>query len=107
MPPALPSGRYTVIWHNLSDDDGDEAQGAFHFYVGEGPGETPEPTANFGSGDVIVTTPGPGDPTAEPLGEPDSDDNGNGVPAWLLVLGIAGGLVAGGGAGLALGRRRA
>ena len=97
MPPALPDGRYTVIWHTLSDEDAEEAQGAFHYYVGDGPSatagpnETPDATA----------TPGP---TAAP-GDDANDDGG--VPLWAMIAGIVAGLVIGGGAGVALGRRAA
>lgn len=95
LPPALPDGRYTVIWHTLSDQDGEEAQGAFHFFVGEGPydGETPAPTST-------EETPTPA-LTAAPS---TSDDGSDGVPAWGLIVGIIGAAIVAGGAGLALGR---
>jgi methionine-rich copper-binding protein CopC len=100
LPPALPDRRYTVIWHTLSDDDGEEARGAFHFYIGSGPsptttdGETPAPDGE--------STPSPA--ASQPATE-DDDDDGGGEP-WLVFVGIAGGLVVGGGAGWAAGRRR-
>lgn len=99
LPPALPNGRYTVIWHTLSDQDGEEASGAFHFYVGAGPsgGEPPEPTAS----------PVPGDATPTPLPtEPPSagDDDSDGVSLWGLIVGILVAAVVAGGAGLLIGR---
>ena len=93
LPPALPDGQYTVIWHSLSDEDGEEAQGAFHFYVGQGPGETPEP--GNGAATPAASTPATNDDTG--------DDSG--VSILILIIGVAVGVVAGGGAGLALGRR--
>ena len=96
LPPSLPEGRYTVIWHTLSDEDGEEAQGAFHYYVGEGPGATGAPNATPGATDAL-------EPTSAPVDENGDDDGG--VPAWALVVGIIGGVVVGGGAGLAFGRR--
>ena len=97
LPPALPDGRYTVIWHGLSDEDGDESRGAFHFYVGEGPEMASE----------IVLTPSPtATPTATPLPPPTAtppppevpDDDG-GLPAWLIALiGAVIGAAVGGGA---------
>lgn len=98
LPPALPNGRYTVLWHTLSDQDGEEAQGAFHFYVGEGPSEneTAAPT------DAAE----PGDETAapQPTATPANGDGDDGVPVWALIVGILAAAVVAGGAGLVLGR---
>jgi len=33
LQPDLPPGRYVVNWKNVSDDDGDPAEGAFSFYI--------------------------------------------------------------------------
>ena len=99
LPPELPDGRYTVIWHTVSDEDGEEAQGAFHFYVGEGPSATPAP----GEADGASATPAA---TATPGLSPSGDGgDGGGIPLWALIAGVAAGVVVGGGAGLALGRR--
>lgn len=101
LPPALGNGRYTVIWHTLSDEDGEEAQGAFHFYVGEGPNgpapgtETPAGGTPTGGATTVVTQPGVG------------DGGGGGVPVWALVGGLAVALVIGASAGVTLGSRRA
>lgn len=96
LPPALPNGRYTVIWHSLSDEDGEEANGAFHYYVGEGPSDGEE-------------TPAPGE-TTEPTQPPetpapnDSDEGDDGIPLWGLIAGIVAAAVVAGGAGIAVGR---
>ena len=103
LPPSLPNGRYTVIWHTLSDEDGEEARGAFHFYVGEGPDTaseialTPTPTA---------PPPATPSPAATPPPPPSSDDD-SGWPAWLIaiVAAVIGGVV-GAAATLALRRGR-
>jgi methionine-rich copper-binding protein CopC len=97
LPPELPEGRYAVIWHTLSDEDGEEAQGAFHFFIGTGPG---------------ATTPAPGSATAvEPTEAPtpnttgDDSDDSDGISPAIFAIGLL--LTAGlaGGAGLFLGRR--
>jgi methionine-rich copper-binding protein CopC len=96
--PGLPPGRYAVIWHNVSADDGDEAQGAFYFYVGTGP----SPSAS-GSTGTTTATPGAATPTVKP-GTTESDDSGD-IPTWGLIAGIIAGLVVGAGGGIAIGRR--
>lgn len=117
LPPALPPGRYTVIWHTLSDEDGEEAQGAFHFFIGEGPGETPSPPDQetpAATPEPVEETPGPSPPDAGPTPTPATppapeevpEDDGGGLPVWALIAGVVGGLVVGGGAGALMGRRR-
>jgi copper resistance protein C len=97
LPPALPDGRYTVVWHTISDEDAEEAQGAFHFYVGTGPEPTPDENETpGGTATPVVTT---------PADNGDEADDDSGVPAWTLALAAIGGLVVGGG-GVALARRR-
>lgn len=100
LAPALPEGRYTVIWHTLSDEDAEEAQGAFHFYVGTGPGEsTPAPATPAAGRTPSPTTATP----SPPLTEAGSDGE---VPAWALAVGILAGAAAGGAGGYVTGRRR-
>ena len=102
LAPALPNGRYTVIWHTLSDEDGEEANGAFHFYVGEGPsgdGDTPAPTGTSDPGEVTATPAATEPPSTN--GESDGDD---GIPIWGLIAGILAAAVVAGGAGLMIGR---
>jgi methionine-rich copper-binding protein CopC len=102
LAPSLPEGRYTVIWHTLSDEDGEEAQGAFHFYVGEPPSQ-PTPGARPTLPDKGTPVP---TPTAAPTEPPTADNGGDdGAPVWLLVAGVLVALVIGGGIGLAIGRR--
>ena len=93
----LPDGRYTVIWHTVSADDGAEAQGAFHFYIGGA--VTPIPTAAPGS-----ATPVPSIPAVTPA---PSSSSSSDIPIWGLIAGIVGGVVVGGGGGLVFGRRAA
>jgi methionine-rich copper-binding protein CopC len=52
-------GTYTVVWHNVSGDDGDPNDGSFVFTVA-----APAPTA------VSTTTPPPGQPTSAPSSAP-------------------------------------
>ena len=108
LAPSLPEGRYTVIWHTLSDEDGEEAQGAFHFYVGEPPGQ-PTPGGPTETPSTQPTLPDKGTPvntpTAAPTEPPTADNGGDdGAPIWLLVAGVLVALVIGGGVGLAIGR---
>lgn len=95
LSPSLPNGRYTVIWHNVSADDGEEAQGSFHFYIGGA--LTPVPTAAPGS-----ATPVPSIPAVTPT---PSSDSGGDIRVWGLIVGIVGGVVVGVGGGLLFARR--
>ncbi|MEX0799840.1 MAG: copper resistance protein CopC [Dehalococcoidia bacterium] len=107
LPPSLPDKRYSVIWHTLSDEDGEEAQGAFHFFVGAAadggsptPALTEEPTAPPDETPVATASP---QPTATPAGD---DGDGGDVPLWALALGIVGGVVVGAVFGVVIGLRR-
>jgi methionine-rich copper-binding protein CopC len=106
LPPALPDGRYTVIWHTLSDEDGEEAQGAFHFYVGAGPTDA-TPTPSETRTPAESPTPPPPGPTPTAATPPDGggDDDGSELPLWTLFVGIAGGMAAGSVGAFALARR--
>jgi methionine-rich copper-binding protein CopC len=113
MPPAMPEGRYTVIWHTLSDEDGEEAQGAFHYYVGTGP--TPVATGETTTGNAtgaptetrtIPARPSPVSTEASTAAPSDGGDGDSGVPVWALVLGVIGGLVVGGGGAMVLAGRK-
>lgn len=112
LAPALPRGRYTVIYNVLSDEDAEATWGAFHFYVGEGPGAASETP-----GDPVPPTQAPASspggtgstPTpvlAPPVGVGEGDDSDDsGLPLWTVFIGAVGGLVIGAGAGTFVGRR--
>jgi methionine-rich copper-binding protein CopC len=102
LPPALGDGEYTVIWHSLSDDDGEEAQGAWHFYIGEGP--TPRPSGDATPPGDVTPTPAGTVVTAPPAGS--ASDGGDDVPLWALIGGLAVALVVGTSAGVTLATRR-
>ena len=87
LAPSLPDGRYTVIWHTLSDEDGEESQGAFHFYFGAPNHKiappSPQPTLPDKGTPVPTLTAAPTDPpTAD-----DGDDSG-GVSVLAAVIGL-------------------
>ena len=86
LPPSLPNGRYTVIWRNLSDEDDDEARGAFHFYVGEGPGHRVRDRVDASTHRATHCR------SSAPT--PDAD---GGWPAWVIALvgAFGGGVVVG------------
>lgn len=105
LPPNLQAGRYVVEYKNVSDEDGDEFEGAYAFYVGREP--TPEERALdealIGDEDDVTptvetaTTPTIGAeetraavPTAStPVddGGGDDDDDGGGRLTLVLVVG--------------------
>lgn len=96
LPAALGTGRYTVIWHTLSDEDGEEARGAFHFFVGQATGGT-----------AAATTPAAATAAPEPtVLDTSGGGGGNDVPLWALIGGVAASLAAGLGVGVALAARR-
>jgi methionine-rich copper-binding protein CopC len=95
---GLEDGRYTVLWHTVSADDGEEAQGAFQFYVGTGPSTQPSSQAS-----ATATARASATPVASTA--PDTEDDGSDVPVWTLIVGIIGGVVVGGGAGVFFARR--
>jgi methionine-rich copper-binding protein CopC len=100
LAPSLPDGRYTVIWHTLSDEDGEEAQGAFHFFVGGEPSATGSASPT-GAPESESATPAP---TAPPSDDGDGD---SGIPV-LVTVGIGAIAAVGGlGLGIGIGRRRA
>jgi len=99
VPPSLPEGRYTVIWHNISDEDGDEAQGAFHFFIG-GAAASATPVPSGGSDQPPTPA-----PTTFITDDPGRDD-GSGIPLWALVAGVATGVFMGGALGVSYAARR-
>ncbi len=99
---ALPPGRYVVRWENISDEDGDPAQGAFSFYVGQ------QPTASDLAADAELAAVGaeadtpeasptsavtatPSLPAASPTPAPVSsggDDGDSGSRIWIIGASI-------------------
>lgn len=92
---SLAPGRYTVIWRTLSDGDGEEAEGAFHFYVGvESPLEPSVAASQSTAAPSIATVPS----TITPIDRAPDNNSDNGPLLWGL-LGVGGGFVAGAVAG--------
>jgi methionine-rich copper-binding protein CopC len=102
IPTALSDGRYIVRWKTVSDADGDEAEGAFCFYVNVQPSaaqstdcaaleatETPETP----DGTSAAGTETPSAPTAEasPTVAP-SSGNGGDSNKGAVIGGIVGGI---------------
>jgi methionine-rich copper-binding protein CopC len=114
IPTALADGRYIVRWKTVSDEDGDEAEGAFCFFVGTQPTGTQStecaaleatpteeatvtgtpPTAEVTS----ATTPAPS-PTVAPSTNKDNGSN-TGLIVGVIIGVIAVVVVVGGGAAL-------
>jgi methionine-rich copper-binding protein CopC len=112
LQPDLAAGRYVVRWTNVSDEDGDPAEGAFSFYVNHEPnavdlendrqleligaegtasatsqaspaGETPTDAASAEASPVGTAESSPS--PAPPAGE---DDGGSSVSVVLIVVGV-------------------
>jgi methionine-rich copper-binding protein CopC len=118
----LADGRYVVRWKNVSDTDGDAAEGAFSFYLNYEPnavdlendnqldqiGVEGTPTASTPEGEEsVIATSEPtagGGPATGPTAEssPDAggeEDEGDSSSTLWVILGAVGiGIVAGGGA---------
>jgi hypothetical protein len=111
LPVDLAPGRYVVRWMNVSDEDGDEADGAFCFYItvqptaeqqaacaalnGEEGGATTTPaapTATQPPATSVPTEPAGVTPTATP-GDT-SEDKDDGVPTGAIIGGVIAGVVA-------------
>lgn len=136
LQPDLAPGRYVVNWRNVSDEDGDEATGAFSFYVQTPPNEidlrNDEELALIGEEDAATatpaavatataeTTPGQGSPTAAtttavtpaatsaPDGADDGDEDGSDSGLVIVIVTvIVVGVVAAAGAFFVVQRRRA
>lgn len=108
LQPGLAPGRYVVHWRNVSDEDGDPAEGAFSFYVQTPPNEidlrndealaligeedagTPTPTADGSpspaeTGTAAATTP-EASPRATAVTDADSDDGGGDDGGLVIVI---------------------
>jgi methionine-rich copper-binding protein CopC len=114
LQPDLPPGRYVVQWNNVSDEDGDPAEGAFSFYLNHEPttvdldndaqleqigaedetpaaGETPgvAPTEDGTAPSPESTAGGPSTPvpTFMPIGGPEGDvidDDDSAL--WIVII---------------------
>ncbi len=85
LQPDLVDGDYTVRWRTLSADDGDEADGEFHFTVHAGSPtaeiDQPEPTATAQPAETAPTaTAPPGETTLEATPTAESASPGAGEP---------------------------
>jgi methionine-rich copper-binding protein CopC len=135
LQPELAPGRYVVNWRNVSDEDGDPAEGAFSFYVGPYEPNTvdlqndaqleqigAEEDETPATGDTPVSsddTPTPSDtpssapPAGEtPAGTPvgaessdDDDDDGSAAVIAIVVAVVALVVIAAGAGWLAMRRR--
>jgi methionine-rich copper-binding protein CopC len=114
LAPNLPPGRYVVEWKNVSDEDGDAAEGAFSFYIGVQPTaeqlaadaelaeiedvNTPTPTTSAATpGTTPAGTTPPVSSTAVPPNAGEEDDGGSGTAIAIIisVVAVAAGLVIG------------
>jgi hypothetical protein len=116
--PGLPAGRYVAHWTNVSDEDGDPAEGAFSFYIEKQPsaddlandrqlesvGAEPESTAPAetpaaGGTASSTTAAAPTQTAATPTAAPQPSEGGKGNNIAYVVIGViavAAALAAGG-----------
>jgi methionine-rich copper-binding protein CopC len=132
LQPTLEPGRYVVFWHNVSDEDGDAAEGAFSFYVQDAPTavdlENDRQLEEIGAEDETPT----GEPTEEATTEPtaaatdeptaaatstpaavetpadgdDGEDDGDAVAAIIAIVVVAAVALAAAGVGYTVVQRR-
>jgi len=107
--PALAAGRYVVRWTNVSDDDGDPAEGAFSFYVNTQP--TPADLQADEQLQTIGAEETPAATTTERAASPAAaaatavataartSGGGGGNTALYVVIGVVGALALAAGAG--------
>ena len=106
LEPSLNPGRYVVRWKNVSDSDGDTAEGAFSFYVGSQPSaddlvadeallkigaeETPQPTPGASTPEDAITEPPPSSTAVAPAAEESGGGNSSLIiVAVIVIAGIA------------------
>ena len=98
LPSGLGEGRYVVYWSTLDDADGEVFSDCFAFFVGQDAAD--EALEHGESLDAAAECPKADEehaPNDDAEVESDSDHDGDGgIPAWTLVLAIAGGVVVGG-----------
>ena len=92
LQPDLADGRYVVHWNNVSDEDGDPAEGAFSFYVNYEPNavdlendeqlgqigaeETPASNDTPAAEDTPATSETPAGSDGTPVASPTAGDDG-------------------------------
>jgi hypothetical protein len=112
LEPDLSPGRYVVRWTNVSDVDGDPAEGAFSFYLNAEPNtvdlqndeqleqigaedETPVADETLEADATSPATAGPSQPesspTLQPIGGPEGDviEDDDGVTALVVIVIVA------------------
>ena len=121
LPQNLPPGRYIVTWRAWDDADGHVLGDCFTFFVGQQAADQAltdrigidgGPQCERADIEAARATPAPGTPLVETehggAGDPAAspgDGDGGGVPAWLLILSVTGGLAVGLVAGRLIGGR--
>jgi copper transport protein len=106
--PGLGPGRYIVTWRTWDDADGEIFGDCYTFFVGQAAADAAvSENLRLDGGSACERievgtergTPVPGQtpsPAAEEVHEEGTEDGGDGgLPAWSLVLGVAGGLAVG------------
>jgi methionine-rich copper-binding protein CopC len=109
LQPNLPQGRYVVTWRAWDDADGHILGDCFTFFVGqEAASQAITDRARLDGGgqceradiEAAHATPAPGAPLTgaghNGGGDPQTEaQDSDGVPVWLVILGLAGGLSVG------------
>jgi hypothetical protein len=109
--PDLPAGRYIVTWRTFDDADGEIFGDCYTFFVGQAAADAAitdnfrldagssceriEVSARDGTPIPGQTPPASGEQSGGDEHTEAGDDSGNGVPAWVLMLGVAGGVAVG------------
>jgi methionine-rich copper-binding protein CopC len=112
LQPNLPAGLYIVDWQTLSDEDGDDDDGSFCFYIQTQPTAAQEATCAEFDQDAGPTATVSG-PTASPATEPTAtngdgdDDGGSGNTLIGAIVGVVIAVAVVGGAILWFRRSRA
>ncbi|MEX1254859.1 MAG: copper resistance protein CopC [Dehalococcoidia bacterium] len=109
LPGDLPPGRYIVSWKNVSDEDADDDEGSFCFYIAvqptaeqqaecaaladeeEGPTATAAAVAPTEGATVATATAGAAEPTATPGGTEAEDDDDGGSNTGLIIVAVVAG----------------
>jgi copper resistance protein C len=89
LQPNLPNGVYTVQWRTLSAADGDATSGSFVFTIDAAPAATATEAETPAVEETEEPTP---EETPESV-EETADDDDDGIPTWVIALGVVGGIV--------------